>query len=988
MAQDLKALSILLNSKAVPFVIDLAVMASRREYLNLDKWLGDQIREHGERFIKAIVQYLHRRLPVLADPSQGPLKEKHFAGKSAMLPPETLPVMIVCLQQAAQQIALHPEVKEAIVTMMSQAQPFLTRPRQQPPPVQQQQPPPGQLRPAGVPGPPPLPGQPPPPPVVTGASGFPPVSLPGGPVRPTPRQALPPGAMAAAALAGGMFPPTADPLVSQFGNLGLGGVGATPTSAAAASSTSSSAFSMPSGLGPLVSGGGAASPNRFPSGPGGAVIPPTSIDGGSPSPFSGMLPPPGVSAPGLPGLPPAAPGLPGLPTSSQAPMPPPPGVSAATTSAGGSGPGIQSGIEQIRQGNISQIFPEMAGPISREVEDEANRYFQQIYNQPPNPTLTIDEVLELLKKFQDSAVQREREVFSCMIKNLFEEYKYFPQYPEKELHVTAQLFGGIIEHGLVTMVPLGLALRFVLDAVKRPTDSNMYFFGVAALDRFRSRLKDYPQYCQHITCIEHFKEFPAHLVEWVEFGQQSAMPPSKPHGPVLPPQLEALIKGQAGQPGALGATVVTLPSARSSVGIVGPKQPVTSAPAASTAIGAFALSQAAAAVTSSAAATATTQSAANAIVRPTPIAVGGRPSIANTTNIDTLLNARIKVKPDDEVKLPGEKIQEKVAFIFNNLSQMNMQQKADELMDKLPVEFTPWLAQYLVMKRASIEPNFHTLYSNFLEVVKRGGFYGLVLEETFGSIRVLLGSDKSIANFSDRSLLKNLGHWLGLMTLGRNRPILMRELDFKPLIIEAFHNGQQELMYVVPFIAKVVESCAKSRVFKHPNPWTTGILNLLAELHQEQDLKLNLKFEIEVLCKALGLELTSLTPGTLLKDFDKINKILKMPSMAPMANVGQQKPDNMPIVGIPPVAQSTPIGGGPVDPSSIGGSVSLVGGGGLGFPTGFATGSGGPTSSSSLPPSMMAPHQGSGFANPVRVHLIVEEKTDLFDHNSDWPDWS
>ena len=53
-------------------------------------------------------------------------------------------------------------------------------------------------------------------------------------------------------------------------------------------------------------------------------------------------------------------------------------------------------------------------------------------------------------------------------------------------------------------------------------------------------------------------------------------------------------------------------------------------------------------------------------------------------------------------------------------------------------------------------------------------------------------------------------------------------------------------MYVVPFVAKVIESCAKSRVFKHPNPWTTGILNLLAELHQEQDLKLNLKFEIEV----------------------------------------------------------------------------------------------------------------------------------------------
>ena len=53
-------------------------------------------------------------------------------------------------------------------------------------------------------------------------------------------------------------------------------------------------------------------------------------------------------------------------------------------------------------------------------------------------------------------MQRERDVFHCMIKNLFEEYKYFPSYPEKELHITAQLFGGIIEHGLVEFVPLGL----------------------------------------------------------------------------------------------------------------------------------------------------------------------------------------------------------------------------------------------------------------------------------------------------------------------------------------------------------------------------------------------------------------------------------------------------------------------------------------------------------------------------------------------------
>ena len=39
---------------------------------------------------------------------------------------------------------------------------------------------------------------------------------------------------------------------------------------------------------------------------------------------------------------------------------------------------------------------------------------------------------------------------------------------------------------------------------------------------------------------------------------------------------------------------------------------------------------------------------------------------------------------------------------------------------------------------------------------------------------MLLQSDKVPANFSDRSLLKNLGHWLGLQTLARNKPILMK----------------------------------------------------------------------------------------------------------------------------------------------------------------------------------------------------------------------
>lgn len=230
-------------------------------------------------------------------------------------------------------------------------------------------------------------------------------------------------------------------------------------------------------------------------------------------------------------------------------------------------------------------------------------------------------------------------------------------------------------------------------------------------------------------------------------------------------------------------------------------------------------------------------------------------------------------------------LQEKVAFIFNNLSQLNLQSKSDELRELSIEEYRPWLARYLVMKRASIESNFHVLYSNLLDALKLPDLNRLVLRETYRNIKVLLQSDKGIANFSDRSLLKNLGHWLGMLTLGRNQPILFIDIDVKSLVIEAYYKGQQELHYVIPFVAKILESCAKSKVFKPTNPWTMALMNLLAELHREPDLKLNLKFEVEVLCKKLDIDVHKLKPSCYLKDpkqLDVIESQLSPPHKKPV----------------------------------------------------------------------------------------------------------
>ncbi|XP_029552763.1 CCR4-NOT transcription complex subunit 1 isoform X14 [Salmo trutta] len=777
-AQDLKSLSMLLNGTPFAFVIDLAALASRREYLKLDKWLTDKIREHGEPFIQACVTFLKRRCPSI----MGGLAPEKDQPKSAQLPPETMATMLGCLQSCAGSVSQ--ELSETILTMVANCSNVMNKARQPPPGV------------------------------------------------------MPKGRAPSTSSLDAISPVQMDPLTAM-GSLNL---------SSSATSHTQSMQGFPTPLGSAFSN--PQSPAK--------AFPPLSNPNPS-TPFGGI----GSLSSQLGNTGPLGSGIGsglGMPAVSSDPF----GTRKMST------PGLNPTTFQqskMKASDLSQVWPEANQHFSKEIDDEANSYFQRIYNHPPHPTMSVDEVLEMLQRFKDSTIKREREVFNCMLRNLFEEYRFFPQYPDKELHITACLFGGIIEKGLVTYMALGLALRYVLEALRKPFGSKMYYFGIAALDRFKNRLKDYPQYCQHLASIGHFLQFPLHLqecVQYIEYGQQSRDPPVKMQGSITTPGSLALAQAQAqSQP---------------------PKAPQPGQPST---------------LVTTATAT-TTVAKTTTITRPTPgsFKKDVPPSI-NTTNIDTLL---VATDQTERIVEPPENVQEKIAFIFNNLSQSNMTQKVEELKETVKEEFMPWVSQYLVMKRVSIEPNFHSLYSNFLDTLKNPEFVKMVLNETYRNIKVLLTSDKAAANFSDRSLLKNLGHWLGMITLAKNKPILYTDLEVKSLLLEAYVKGQQELLYVVPFVAKVLESSLRSVIFRPQNPWTMAIMNVLAELHTEHDLKLNLKFEIEVLCKNLSLDINDLKPGTLLKDKDKL-KSLEEQLSAPKK---EAKPPEEMIPIVSTAAPSTP----------------------------------------------------------------------------------
>lgn len=107
------------------------------------------------------------------------------------------------------------------------------------------------------------------------------------------------------------------------------------------------------------------------------------------------------------------------------------------------------------------------------------------------------------------------------------------------------------------------------------------------------------------------------------------------------------------------------------------------------------------------------------------------------------------------------------------------------------------------------------MYNNFLITLDDKGLNQQILKETYRNINTLLRGEKrqDASNFANRQLLKNLGLWLGSITIARNEPILFDDLNLKGILLDAFFRGQHELLYVVPFVTKILLASKQSLIF-------------------------------------------------------------------------------------------------------------------------------------------------------------------------------
>jgi len=69
--------------------------------------------------------------------------------------------------------------------------------------------------------------------------------------------------------------------------------------------------------------------------------------------------------------------------------------------------------------------------------------------------------------------------------------------------MTGYMFGSIIQLGLLENVPLGIAIRYVLEAIRNPPDSNLFAFSIEVLMRFELRLVEWAPLCGTLLRIPH-----------------------------------------------------------------------------------------------------------------------------------------------------------------------------------------------------------------------------------------------------------------------------------------------------------------------------------------------------------------------------------------------------------------------------------------------------------------------------------------------------
>ncbi|PXF39717.1 CCR4-NOT transcription complex subunit 1 [Gracilariopsis chorda] len=139
------------------------------------------------------------------------------------------------------------------------------------------------------------------------------------------------------------------------------------------------------------------------------------------------------------------------------------------------------------------------------IEKETDDFFQKLYQ----GELLPDQAVDILRRMKASNVEQDIPVFNCILHTIFDEYRFFKDYPDLQLKITGVV--SIIQYGLIAGGLLGLAVRCMLPALRTVEPAlhpvgRFTKFGLCGLERFKAHCYEWPQFCSHLLELSRLKK--------------------------------------------------------------------------------------------------------------------------------------------------------------------------------------------------------------------------------------------------------------------------------------------------------------------------------------------------------------------------------------------------------------------------------------------------------------------------------------------------
>lgn len=416
---------------------------------------------------------------------------------------------------------------------------------------------------------------------------------------------------------------------------------------------------------------------------------------------------------------------------------------------------------------IQGILPDLSQVNSSDTEKKANQLLEQYYE----GKTSIDEFITHVQTLKLSTGNREQEILSCIIINIIDEFRFYHNFPEKELYLTSEIYGRFISNRIIDGKALTIFLKAISEGLEK--DGRMFNFGLKALSHFVMNMdlnipNDFYKilYANEKLKKNHFQMLFELRKKLAESDREKYIDQENLRTVTKNMEILNKEKEQAEEEELAARNEARLIAER--------KRPVEK-------------------------------------------------------TLTEMLSRTFEGLEKSETIL--EKFKEKLIYWLNGFDDRSIDRHLREF-EELVKEISniTWFAKYLVFKRVPSEPVIQNAYRKLIYRSNIKGLYKAVYKNSMKMINLVIDfvSAKESLLPEEKNTARFCGKWIGLITLVCNKPILLTDFDIKKRLFECIEN--KTISNVIPIICQLLKITEKSTLFNPKVPFINSIFDILREI--------------------------------------------------------------------------------------------------------------------------------------------------------------